>query len=362
MKKLWLVCIIVTLIIVLCACNIKNLFAKKIETPQPSVIGNIIYWSEIEGAEKYAVFCNNEQIAETIGVGYIAESSAENKQYHIVALGGDGFKDSSPSQKVVVYKSTQYSSEETMVISLENDREYLVPMNINYVTVSGSAQNTNIKIADRFSDLVILLQDVTLTSSHGKSCITTSDNDYSMTTKKYTVTLQCKGTNHLTGGIGYDAEGKPDTNSGKKGFNGEEGGSGIILPSLLLIGDGALYLQGADGGNGGTGADSSGLFSSAVYGKGGNGGNGGAGIKCTRMAMNMTNGGICSAYGGIGATGGKPGSNGSALTGPFYTAQWDSSYGSNGENGLSVTGSIIQCNGSLMGDFATSQVKAIAIN
>ncbi len=338
-KTLLAIILIMALTACLFGCEfLGNLFSKKFDTPNVRVIGNTVVWDEIEGAEEYDIYCNDELVTTTKDPYYISRDNDKNLAVQVVAKNDKPKRNSDLSDKVILYKQTNFTEEETLTINL-NSGKYEVLPKINKVVISGSSDSAHILILDRTNDLFIELNNVTMTAPSGKSCIATQGDIFDSTAKRFSVTIQVNGTNMLTGGNCTTVPERPATNKEITGKKGGNGGSGIILPLVSFTGDGTLTLNGANGGRGGTGSDSSGM-STSRFGAGGTGGDGGSGIKSTNIVVSMLPNGILKAYGGKCGKGGSPGSNGSILSGPLYTSTWENYYGKNGEDGQSLCGEI----------------------
>lgn len=340
----FLLCI-ATLVFVLCGCS-EGPSINSLDAPDIVVVGNTIVWNAIKDAESYAVYCNGKQISTTTETHYTSFDNSEDMQFSVKALHSNDRKNSAESRKVVIYKQTGFDDNEKMYLNLSSGG-YAIPSNIKYVKITGSSSSANIVIADRTTDLFIELNNVTMTSTMGKSCISTMNDEYDSSLKHFAVTINVVGTNVLTGSNYTAVPSQPAVNSEQKGKNGVDGGSGLILPLISFTGDGHLTLVGGNGGKGGTGAASEGL-SSSVYGNGGNGGNGGCGIKTTKAVMTMGLTGVVKAFGGYGGEKGAPGGNGSILSGPLFTGNWSNCYGNPGTDGCSLIGDMYMFSGIYM--------------
>ncbi len=329
---------------VLSGCSSLLGFNARLDTPILTAIGNTIIWNPVTEALNYEIFCDEISLTTTNNTYYTVGNLTSTSQFYVVAKSSDMSKDSEKSQSVIVYKNANFSDNESMLFELSDNNTYTISKAINYVQVSGSAVNTSILISDRVSDIVVELDNVSMVSPEGKSCISTTDESFDFSLKHFAVTIIVKGTNELTGSNYLSVPPTPSNNSNKRGTNGGDGGSGLILPNIAIAGSGSLTLNGGNGGKGGAGAPSSGM-SSAVYGHGGNGGNGGYGIKCTNIVLVMDVAGITRAYGGLGGERGTPGANGSVLTGPLNTANWSNCYGAVGRNATALIGQIRQLSG-----------------
>lgn len=312
--------------------------------PKINSCGNVIYWDAVKNATEYVVYRNGSSVTRIDNTYFIVDKGTSDAEYTVQAKNNNAI--SLSSNQITVYQTTGFGNSETMGISLSDNKEYTIESTIKYVTVSGSAQNSNIIIQNRATDLIIELNSVSLSASEAKSCISTIDGKYDASYTNFAVTFIVNGENTLTGGsCTTTPPAQTSANSGKTGTNGTDGGSGIIAPKISVTGSGVLTLKGGDGGNGGTGAPSSGL-STSLYGDGGNGGDGGSGIKCTTFVMAMQVQGIVKSSGGTGGEGGSPGANGSMLSGALGSAAWDWHFGKDGKTGQGLVGTLLQFSGS----------------
>lgn len=328
-----------------CEGGIAGLF--KLDTPQIESIGNVIQWQPIEKAEEYDILFNEKVIATTKDTYYILETVEEVGQINVVAKTEKRSSDKSNGVRAI--KTENFKQYETQTVELKNNNKINVAPNINYVTVTGTAINTCLIIAERTTDIVIKLENVTMTSPNGFSCIATVDNNYDSTKNNFSAIIIAEGINTLNGKSVTVLPSQPATNSEKDGQDGIEGGSGIVFPKIAIMGSGSLTLSGGNGGKGGKGADSAGWVA-AVFGDGGDGGDGGYGIKATKIAVAMEYSGICKCSGGEGGKGGNPGANGSIISGPIYSAagNYERYYGKDGEPGGATIGELFQYRGSFI--------------
>lgn len=343
MKKIIIavVCIVVVVAVVLVACNIfgdGGLFSSKLATPEVSVMGGVVMWNKVNNATAYEIYSNGVLVNTTSETHYSFDDITEDIQAYVVAIDEKEEKASDESAKVLVYKQSGFSDSEKMSIDLESGG-YVIPANVKYVTITGNSSNAYVTVADRTSDLIVVLNNVNLTSPEGKDCISTSDGEIDTNNKRYCVSIKVNGTNILQGGNYVSIPSTPDDNTEKKGGKGGNGGSCLVLPYIVFCGNGSLTLNGGNGGAGGKGANSSG-WSKSCYGNGGDGGNGGNGINTQKAVLAMSLTGLVESYGGLAGAKGAPGTNGSALSGPLYTSSWNKSYGKEGTAGLSIIGDI----------------------
>lgn len=316
---------------------------EKLGSPEVSSVGGTVFWERISGASLYEVYRNEELVQTTDKTYYICDDNIQTEQVYVRAVSDDRTEKSEPSNNAAITKQTNFFEEEKLEIHLE-DGEYNVAPNINYVLVTGKSSNACIVISDRTTDLFIELDNVSICAPDGRSCIFV-EKDYQMC--RYGVTIKVNGTNLLNGGDCLKVPQTPADNTQKKGLEGYEGGSGIVLPQINFIGNGNLTLNGGKGGKGGSGAASSGL-SPVCYGNGGDGGTGGSGIKTRKLVFAMTTQGVVKVFGGLGGEKGSPGNNGSVISGPLNTSKWAKCFGKEGKNGEGLIGKLVQCSGTFI--------------
>ena len=314
-----------------------------ISSPEIETYGNVVAWEAVEDAVSYNIYVDDVAVGTTEENHYVLQNLTKDSSVTVTAVDENG-KESKKSDKAEIQKSIGFSEAETLEIT--EIGEHIVDSAIKYVKVRGAFISTGITIKEnRTADLYIELDNVTMTSGKANNCVRTENNTLDASKLHFTVIFILKGDNSLTGAsqTGTPAPQTP-TNSQKKGTNGESGRSAIVLPTVVMTGEGSLTLKGGNGGNGGEGASSSG-WSTSLYGDGGNGGEGGGGIKCTTLVLALEKGSRVSAFGGEGGTGGSPGENGSIVSGPVGTAAWYLHFGSNGANGKGLTGTLKEYSG-----------------
>lgn len=330
---------------VLSGCSVLNSLIK-LDAPQISVIGNTIFWSNVEDATEYEIYKNKELYLVTNDNYCVVNNLTEASQFYVIAKNNNAVQNSIASNKVAVSKNDDFSDNETLNLDLSQTSQCTVPSSKSYVKVTGSSSNAAILVANRNSDLVLHLQNVSMTSPQGRSCISTVDDTYDTDSNHFVVIIIVEGENELNGGSCTTTPSQPDCNSGKNGTNGVDGGCGIILPKIVFVGNGWLVVNGGNGGNGGQGADSQGI-AMVSRGEGGNGGNGGDGIRCTQLVMSMEITGRVNLYSGLGGKGGDPGVNGSILSGPIISISGNKGIGKTGTKGNSLIGETLIFGGTL---------------
>lgn len=302
-------------------------------SPKIFACGNVIQWAAVKNAVSYEIYVNNEHYDSTIELFYIFVDLSKDSDVTVTAKNENG-KESSKSNSVTIQQTSEFSNEESLTISLGVNSKYSINESIKYVKLLGSTTWGEIKIREnRSSNLIIELQDVNMTSYTDSSCISTENS--SLDELPFVVIFIVKGTNMLTGSTPSQPSSVPEANSERKGATGGVGSCPVILPTMVIIGDGTLKLTGGKGGTGGVGAAST-TWSTSVYGDGGDGGNGGDGLRYN--ALYIKDGVRLMTIGGEGGKGGSPGGNGSVITGPWNTSNWNQHYGKSGSDGSAYVG------------------------
>lgn len=332
MKKqiIILVSVLILMIVCLTGCELfgdGGLFSSNLAAPSVSVMGCVVTWEEVNQATLYEIYKDGVLAQTTSDNYYVCKDNTENVQITVVAVDEEKGKASEASAAVLVRKQGSFEEDETMNIKLNSDEAYVVPSKINYVTISGTAENVYVSIENRNTDLTIMLNNVSMTSPSGKSCIGTADGSYDSKQKRYSVIIKAVGNNDLTAGDCTKVPDGQSGNSNKGGNDGYDGSSALCLAQIVVTGSGSLAVTGGKGGVGGAGAGTSGV-SLSMPADGGDGGDGGNGIATTKVIVCMDSTGSLSAYGGAGGNGGIRGTNGSLMTGP-----WSSLLGTTGNNG-----------------------------
>lgn len=309
-------------------------------SPKIFVCGNVIQWAAVKNAVSYEIYVDDEHYDSTTELFYIFVDLQKDAEVTVTAKNKNE-KESSKSNSVTIQQTSEFSNEETLTINLGVNSKYSINESIKYVKLSGSATRGEIKIGEnRRTNLIIELQDVNMTSYTDSSCIST-ENSF-LGEVPFVVIFIVKGTNALTGATPSQPSSVPEANSKRKGATGGTGSCPVILPTMVIIGDGALKLTGGQGGAGGVGAAST-TWSTSVYGDGGDGGNGGDGLQCNTLYLK--DGVKLTTIGGEGGKGGSPGENGSIITGPWNTSNWNQHYGKSGSSGSSYVGEKIVITG-----------------
>ena len=293
---------------------------KALSPPQNlTIVGDVLFWDEVEGAVGYQIYADGELIGETTETTYtLTHKNAEKESIKCKALGDNvNNKDSFFSFEV-----TRSAYVEPVVVEHKLDEQGCtveVASEVTYVKIVGTAgkwyNDFEVKILSRETDLKIELVDV---HAVGKSCLSTIFNEeyqYSNVTKGCNVYLISEGEgNSLQGGFGYNGSNGDKGSfmvSGEDGSNGGTGATAIAVENLIICGKADLAIIGGKGGNGGKGGDGGDFIvgSGSTAGSGGNGGSGGDGIQANSIYLNADKDMTLTIIGGDGGSGGKCGSS-----------------------------------------------------
>jgi hypothetical protein len=307
------------------------------------VAGNAVFWNKVTNATDYNIYKDDVLLASTDNRYYVIEELTSDVFISVQAADENGKNsDSKKSDAIIMLKNTNFSTDEIINITLDNDIVYEIESSINKVVLSmqtnyESVNNVQIKILDREKDLTIELNDVVIYGPNNEPVISNYIKSVIYTNAPYTVNFVVHGDNEIYSGQAVGVPPKPAENTQTKGGNGYNGQDAVLLSQANFMGTGNLSLHGSDGGQGGVGSDSSGI-STAVYGWGGDGGDGGNGLNCSKYVLNLSAASTLSGKAGNGGTGGSPGNNGSVISGPFNTAEWSNRFGAKGYDGLPFSG------------------------
>lgn len=313
------------------------------------LIEDMLLWDEVENAEGYQVFANDEMIGETTDTNYVlTHRNLEQEAIKCKALGDDvTCRDSFFSFSVI---RLAYVQPVVIEYNLAESSCYIeITSETTYIKIIGKEdeiyKDFQVNILPRESDLKIELVDVHAVASYCRSAIYSEEYNYSNICKGYNVLLISEGTsNSLYGGVGARGSNGQKGSfmvSGEDGGNGSMGSAAVTVENLIIRGSADLTLIGGDGGNGGNGGDGGEFFvgSSSTAGSGGNGGNGGYGVRANKIyfygeaAMTLT------LLGGKGGLGGKCGGNSALGEGIVY------SDGISGSIGTKYDGKLMILNG-----------------
>lgn len=324
--------------------NSGNNNAKSLAAPKVSVYGNVITWNAVSKADSYEIYANGSSCGSTTLTHYVLDNLLYDSAVTVKAVSGSS--KSIDSNKVSVDKNSGFSANETKTITLESNKEYSVASSIRCLKLSGKAMDCGFTIdANRINDLIVVLDNVEMTSGKNNNCFRTPTNEMDSSKVNFSVIFVVNGNNALTGYSQTEVpEPQTETNSGKTGTRGLDGRSSIVLPEIIIQGSGTLTLKGGKGGDGGQGAPSSGV-GATFYGDGGDGGEGGSGIKCTTLVLAMEAGGKVVSTGSAGGKGGYHGVNGNITTGLLGSVTSSIHNGDNGIDGKPLVGKLIQFGG-----------------
>lgn len=304
MKKwLALLCLLAVLVSATGCARIQGVF-KRLDIPQVTKTGNVISWTAIEEAKTYDILVDGVLFDTTKETSYVFKEVTQDISVSVLARAENEYvKSKDPSDAVTVYQNAAFKDADTLTIGLEDNREYSVPANVKHLKVSGKAENSNIFIEERTSDLVITLDNADILSREKASCIQQRG-----AAKGSAIIVNIVGENRLTAAKPSEIPATPAKGSGTKGSVGINGTHGIQYENIVFMGNGNLSLLGSEGGKGGQGAEQdNGFFTLTQAGSGGNGGNGGSGLSCTSVALCMDSAAKIIATGGEGGKGGPRG-------------------------------------------------------
>lgn len=337
------------LLVFMCFATSISFVACAPKAPRIDAWFNVVYWDNVEDAEYYNIYQDDKVIESTRKNSYIFDNLKDDATVAITAVNESG-KESPKSNTILLYKITGFDEGESQTIELENNQTYRVDSRIRYLKITGESTGVDIEInTARKTDLIIELNNVEMKST-GQHCIHTVNNLYNLDDVKFALIFIINGTNTIQGSAGESVTAQPEVNSQQCGYKGPDGYSAIVAPTVVMTGEGSLSLVGGNGGTGGIGASSKGWFSTSVYGKGGDGGDGAPAIICKNLILALNSGNRLMLSGGKGGNGGRPGENGSVLTGPWLTlfGDWNGSYGNPGVDAIDYEGELTTISGGLL--------------
>ena len=321
----------------------------RLTAPYVLSFGSFLSWAPCKNAETYTVYCGDSVVGTTEQTRFDIVPGEEDLTYTVVANSVTRGVSSSPSNEAVVGKISGFAEEEILDLSGQTPGTlYTVSSDVRKVVcISDSpvSYNTRFVLQSRTQDIVFELQNVTFRSS-GDAVIITENKTYSRARENWNLILDISGECSLEGIDHTALPAQPASDSEKRGTNGTAGTDGVLVPTAIVRGGGTLHIIGGDGGPGGKGADST-FWAAKYYGDGGNGGDGGDGVICQYFVMQMDDIGKVYLSGGAGGTRGAPGNNGSIITGPWNTSNYNEHYGASGAAGTSLRGEVITQGGTL---------------
>ncbi len=320
-----------------------------VSAPYIISLGNIIKWDACKNADEYLIFQDNVKILTTSETQIEIEDASVDHTYTVIARNIENNVESEKSNIALVSKSFGFDQKEILELDPQNiGTYYTIAPSIRKVVCKSEEQmvvESNFIIHDREHDLFFELENVTIRSME-KAVITTRDGTYSRADQNWNLIFEVAG---KCGVIGMDqtfVPAQPSDNTEKRGSNGLSGTDAIIAPTVVVRGSGEFTVSGGNGGAGGRGANST-TWATNYYGDGGNGGVGGDGIVSQFFVLQMETDGVVYVSNGRGGARGAPGVNGSILTGPWSTSDYNEHYGIAGKDGTALRGSVITLGGTL---------------
>ena len=296
MKKLIAFICILALLIPVTGC-------ARLDTPTITQIGNYVSWEPVEEASSYEIYANGELYDTVTEPNYFFTDVTKDLTVQIMARGVKERIKSKMTEEFTISQNSGFKTEETFELTLASHEEFSVPASIKHLTVTGSAENTVIIIEERKTDLVVTLDNVTLSSKPGKSCIYQNGDKTGSA-----IIVEMVGTSTLKATNVNSVPEAPAKGSEKTGSNGYEGGHGIQYENIVFIGNGNIDLFGGNGGQGATGAaQKDGLFTLSQAGNGGDGGTGGSGFSCDGVVIKAGMTSKITVHGGKGGAAGAHG-------------------------------------------------------
>jgi len=312
---------------------------SRLLAPHILYFGDFMTWDKVENATQYDIYCNDTFCSSISENTFYFENEITNDQdYYIVAKKGS--VKSEKSNVVHVSKNCNYLDAEILDLAMKSSFSGTINQNIRKVIIgnqSSSKLSMAANILNRENDLIF---EISNTSIQG----TIYSDGYQRKDNNYNVIFNCTGNCSLTGDNGKNGFDYSDSNYNNKEYAagvGEDGEDGLVVPTAIIKGNGNFTIRGGNGGNGGVGSATTTWESVNAPGKGSNGGNGGAAIKTSYLILNFESGDQnLTLVDGNGGEKGKPGTNGSIITGPTASIMWNDVYdiGKKGKTGSSVLG------------------------
>lgn len=329
MKKICaLVCLLAILLSASGCAYLTGMFSN-LDTPVIQKVGNVISWTEVQDAKTYEILVNGESYDSTTETTYVFKEVTQDMNVSVIAYAENTHLKSEETQKLTIYKNSDFNTSETLEIELINNQEYSIPSSVKNLKLSGTAAGTSILVEERSTDLVITLDNVNLTSAEGKSCIQQMGDKNGSA-----IIVELVGDNHLAATAPTAVPDTPAQGSEAKGGTGYAGGHGIQYENIVFKGEGNVELLGAAGGKGGKGADQKkGILNVTQAGNGGNGGSGGSGFSCSNVVICT---GVTAKISVAGGKGGQAGAHGAitvSITGGLASALGVVTDGAQGANG-----------------------------
>lgn len=311
--------------------------------PRIISFGNILWWDDVIKATDYEVY-RNDVLCDTVKTAMFRLTNVtEDSEYFVVAVDKKTSERTEKSNIVTVSQNNNFTAEQTLDLTGGGSYSGEIPPSVRQVIIGGASRsdfNLSAVLQERANDITFVISNVSITGFIATENFSykRADNDYNVI---FDVTGQCavKGP---TGDDGFDYSEKIYDNKEIDAGSGSNGGSPLVLSSIVVCGSGNLSIVGGNGGNGGIGSSTTKWEAVNGPGAGADGGDGGDAVKCAYLVVDMDSDecNVCISD-GVGGAKGKPGTNGSIITGPPATAMWKDMYdiGKAGKNGKSVIGS-----------------------
>lgn len=311
-------------------------------SPRIISFGDFISWDVVENADEYEIYCDGELKSVVKEPLYRVGDLSKDSNFCVVAKNTVKGEKTDKSNLVKVSKNGNYASGEILNLTDRSGFVSQVSPSVRKMVIGGQSRTSfeiGAVLAKRTTDIVLELNNIDLTGF-----ITTDDYSYKRADNDYNVIFKLKGNCSFKGENGSDGFDYSDSvydNMEIDAGEGFNGGTALIVPSLVVCGSGELSVSGGNGGNGGVGSATTKWEATNGPGAGADGGDGGAAVKCSYVAVDFESDSFFVSFtDGKGGKKGVPGENGSIITGPMASAMWKDMYdiGKAGKNGKSVIG------------------------
>ena len=235
MKKLLIFICVLALLIPITGC-------ARLDTPTIKQIGNYVSWDAVEKATCYEIYANGELYDTVTEPNYFFTDVTKDLTVQIMAKGAKKRDKSKMSEEITISQNSGFKTAETFELALASNEEFSVPPSIKHLKVTGSAENSVIIIEERKTDIVITLDNVTLTSKAGKSCILQNGEKTGSA-----IIVDLVGNNTLKAKNVDSVPETPAKGSEKTGGTGYAGGHGIQYENIVFVGNGSIDLYGGNG-------------------------------------------------------------------------------------------------------------------
>lgn len=271
-----------------------------------SYFNGMLVWNEQEGATSYNIMVDGSLFATSpMNCYYIGDISASatlgKAEIKVEAVGGaeenavsDSLKVFGEEEKYVVTEATSdFTGHEYIEIDaslLKGVSEINIAADVlRFSIVNAQEQKINlylnINAASRSENLILDLENVTITGKANKATVSLNDGVGSSAATDPLLIINADKAEIYgkTGEAGKDGSNASGFAIGEDGGDGKDGYA-AILSAQVFIGGKNAYIKGGDGGRGGNGGSATGNDG----GDGGNGGDGVAAISCNNCYVAMT--------------------------------------------------------------------------